>query len=69
MRVSRNKDQLPPERANIEFTREYFTKRVISEAAVSGLSRVWICGPPKMCTSAASILLAHGYTSKHFLLV
>lgn len=56
MRVSKNPERLLY-KGKIEFTRDYFNKRVVSEATTEGLSRVWICGPPKLTTDAANALL------------
>jgi NAD(P)H-flavin reductase len=50
-------------------TREYFNKRVLVESSISGFSRVWICGPPKLNTDTASILLENGYSNDDFLLI
>ena len=69
MRVSKGAGKLKENAGKIEFTREYFTKRVITEAAEKGLSRVWICGPPKMNCDTAKVLVENGYTNEHFLLV
>lgn len=63
LRVSKNRDQLR-DTGKIEFTREYFNKRILSEAAMKGLSRVWICGPPKMSSESAAILVENGYTNR-----
>jgi hypothetical protein len=49
IRVSRNADQLRS-RGKIEFTREYFNNMTVTEAEKKGLSKVWICGPPRMNT-------------------
>ena len=68
LRVSKNRDQLR-DTGKIEFTREYFNKRIVSEAAVKGLSRVWICGPPKMSSESASALVENGFTNKQYLLI
>lgn len=68
LRVSKNRDQLR-DTGKIEFTKEYFTKRIVSEAEVKGLSRVWICGPPKMSSESASVLVENGYTNKQYLLI
>ena len=57
LRVSKNADKLSKSAGNIQFTREYFNKRVLAEASVQGFSRVWICGPPKLNTDTANILL------------
>jgi len=56
LRVSKNADQLK-NTGKIEFTKEYFNKRIVSEAEVKGLSRIWICGPPKMSSETASTLV------------
>ena len=68
MRVSRNADKLTKTR-KLEFTREYFNKMVIQEAKVRGLARVWVCGPPKMNSEIAYMLVENGFTNKEFLLV
>ena len=68
LRFSRNADQLRT-RGKIEFTREYFNNRTVTEAGVKGLSRVWICGPPKMNHDISAILYKNGYTNKDILMV
>lgn len=67
MRVSKNADKLEGKLGSIEFTREYFTKRVVSEAAKEGLSRVWICGPPKLNTDTGKVLLENGHSRETIL--
>lgn len=69
LRVSKNADKLSGKGGEIEFTREYFTKRVIAEAAVKGLSRVWICGPPKLNTDTATVLEENGYGKDKYMFV
>jgi NAD(P)H-flavin reductase len=54
--VSKNAEKIQNDAGKIEFTREYFSKRVVTEASMRGFSRVWICGPPKMGTDTAKIL-------------
>ncbi len=39
------------------------------EASIEGLSRIWICGPPKLNTDIANILLENGYSHDSFLLL
>ncbi len=69
LRVSKNEQALRNSESKIEFTRDYFTKRVIAESSSNDFSRVWICGPPKMCTEVASNLLSSGYAKNSFLLL
>ena len=69
MRISRNGEALQKEAGRIEFTRDYFSKRVVTEASEKGFSKVWICGPPRLNTDTAKILLENGYNEKDFLLV
>ena len=69
MRVSKNADKIQEATGKIEFTREYFSKRVISEGAVKGFSRFWICGPPKLNTDTTKILVENGYQTHSYLLV
>lgn len=69
VRVSKNGEKLHGKAGSIEFTRDYFNKRVLTEAAVEGFSRVWICGPPKLNTDTANILLENGYSNQQFLLI
>jgi NAD(P)H-flavin reductase len=63
LRVSKNGEKLQSGSRNVEFTRDYFNKRVLAEASIEGFSRVWICGPPKLNTDTAKILLENGYTN------
>lgn len=67
MRVSKNPEKLSRMTEAIEFTREYFNKRVLTEAAEKGLSRIWICGPPKLNSDIGKILLENGYSRESFL--
>lgn len=67
LRVSKNADKLQGKLGSIEFTRDYFTKRVLSEAAKEGLSRVWICGPPKLNTDTGKVLIENGYSRETIL--
>jgi ferredoxin-NADP reductase len=67
MRVSKNPEKLSKITEAIEFTREYFNKRVLTEAAEKGLSRIWICGPPKLNSDIGKILLENGYSRESFL--
>jgi len=69
LRVSKNAEKISNNAGNIEFTREYFNKRVVSEASVKGFSKVWICGPPTMSTNTAMILEENGYRGNNYLLV
>lgn len=69
LRVSKNPQQLSSLHSKIEFTKDYFNKRVLSEAALEGLSRVWICGPPKLSSDTALALLESGIKRESFLLI
>jgi hypothetical protein len=69
MRVSKNPQQISALPSKIEFTKDYFNKRVLSEAAAEGLARVWICGPPKLSSDTALALLESGIKRESFLLV
>jgi NAD(P)H-flavin reductase len=69
LRVSKNEGQLKKDQSGIEFTRDYFENRVVSEATVSDFSRVWICGPPRMATETAKILLQSDIPRESFLLL
>jgi NAD(P)H-flavin reductase len=61
MRVSKHADVLQRDCGRIDFTREYFNKRMLNEAEMPGLSRVWICGPPRLNNECASLLKESGY--------
>ncbi len=69
MRVSKNQQDISSLSSKIEFTRDYFNKRVIAEAKESGLARVWICGPPKLNSETAAGLLESGINRHSILLV
>lgn len=53
----------------ISLTNERFDKMIIAEAKTEQLSRIYICGPPRMNTDTAKSLLAAGFNKNHFLLV
>jgi NAD(P)H-flavin reductase len=61
MRVSKNEKEVSAQKSGIEFTRDYFTERVLTEGEVENFSRFWICGPPKMSAETAKTLLQNGY--------
>lgn len=69
LRVSKNEKDLKKESGKIEFTRDYFTSRMVSESKADDFSRVWICGPPKMATDTAEALLENGIAREKFLLL
>lgn len=69
MRVSKNQQQISAIDSKIEFTRDYFNKRVVAEAGEAGVARVWICGPPKLSSDTAAGLLDSGIKREAFLLV
>jgi NAD(P)H-flavin reductase len=53
LRVSKDEQLLKQMDSKIQFTRDYFTNRVVTESKAADFSRVWICGPPKMATDTA----------------
>lgn len=69
MRVSKNADKLSSLKSKIEFTKDYFNKRIVSEAMSENLARVWICGPPKLSSDTAAALLQSGIKRESLLLV
>jgi NAD(P)H-flavin reductase len=69
LRVSKKAEQLTSLKSKIEFTKDYFNKRVVAEATAEGLSRVWICGPPKLSSDTATALLESGIKRESFLLL
>jgi Na+-transporting NADH:ubiquinone oxidoreductase subunit NqrF len=69
MRVSKNEKEVSSVKSGIEFTRDYFTDRVLTEGEVKNFSRYWICGPPKMSTDTAKNLLKNGVKRESILLL
>jgi NAD(P)H-flavin reductase len=46
-----------------------FDEELESELKINGVSKVWICGPPKMNESIVSSLRKHGHCEELYLLL